>query len=153
MQHEKVWVVVADGARARILSADPRARRLTSLEELASEEARRKTSESVSDRQGRAFESASPGHRSAMEPATDPQRHAQAEFARRVADVLARAAQEGRFDALHLVAAPRALGDLRAVLAPEVLKRVVRELDKDLVGLTVPQLEEHLWPETAGGGK
>lgn len=153
MREKNVWVVVADGARARILSADRRARRLTPLEELASEAARRKTSEQVSDRQGRAFESSSPGHRSGMEPRTDPQRHEQVVFARQVAQKLAEAAQAQRFDELYLVAAPKALGDLRDALTDEVRARIVGELDRDLAGLTVPQLEEHFWPFASGGQK
>lgn len=153
MRAKTVWVVVADGARARILSADRRTRRLMPVEELASETARRKTSELVSDRQGRTFESSSPGHRSAIEPHTDAQRHEQAEFARQVAQKLAAAAHEQRFDELYLVAAPRALGDLRAALTEEVSQRIVGEMDKDLTGLTVPQLEEHFWTKVASGGK
>ena len=45
---------------------------------------------------------------------------------------------------LVLVAAPRALGDLRAMLAPHAAGLVTRELDKDLVHLPQRDLEKHL---------
>jgi protein required for attachment to host cells len=150
MRRKIVWVVVADGARARILNADREARRLVTVSELASEAARHKTSDLVSDRQGRAFESGDPGRRSGMEPRTDPQRHEQAEFARHVAEELKRAALAQRYDALCLVAAPRALGDLRAHLASEVEALVVKELDRDLTNLDEPQLARHLAEELWG---
>ena len=85
-----------------------------------------------------------------MEPRTDPQRHEQAAFAAELAAVLNEAAQAQRFDALHLIAAPKALGDLRAQLSPEVQGRVIKEINKNLTPFTLPQLEEHLaaelWP-------
>lgn len=150
MPKKTTWIVVADGTRARILTLSREGRRLELVREMASEAARRKSSDLVADRQGRAFDSGAHGQRSAMEPRTDPQRHEQAAFAAELAAVLNEAAQAQRFDVLHLIAAPKALGDLRAQLSPEAQGRVVKEIDKNLTPLALPQLEEHLaaelWP-------
>ena len=120
------------------------------MAEFGSETGRSKTSELVADRQGRAFDTGAPGHRSAMEPRTDPQRHEHAEFARQIAGELHEAALADRFDALVVVAAPKTLGDLRISLTPQAQARVTIELDKDLTGLTRAELEEHLGAELWG---
>lgn len=43
-----------------------------------------------------------------------------------------------------LVAAPRFLSELRSLLPKSTLQRVVRELPRDLVGLSVPALQQRL---------
>ena len=66
---ERLWSVVADGGTARALGVAGDRRGLTVLREMASVDARRRTQDLVSDRQGRSFESGSatchaiaPGH-------------------------------------------------------------------------------------------
>ena len=144
MARTRTWLVVADAAQARIFAVDPVARALAPARALTSAAARRKVSELVSDRQGRAFESGSPGRRSAIEPRTDPQRHEQGLFLGDVAETLAAGARGRLYDRLVLVAAPRALGVLRGSLAPEVRERVVAEIDKDLVQLSPSELAAQL---------
>lgn len=79
-----------------------------------------------------------------MEPATDPQRHAEYTFARDLADHLEKAANEHRFDRLVLVAAPKALGDLRGLLPKTVQSKIVAEINKDLTNIPTPDLAKHL---------
>lgn len=151
MRKATTWVLVADGARALILAVDQEQQHLELLEEHDSEAARQKTSDQVSDRQGRAFESASPGHRSGMSPRTEPRRHEQERFLGQIAARLLEALRETRYDRLVLVAAPRAVGMLRDQLAEPVAARVVQTHELDLAHLTVPQIETHLRAELLGG--
>jgi protein required for attachment to host cells len=146
MPEQETWVLVADGARARLLRADVRARRLETLREEESAAARAKTSDLMSDRPGSAFESRSLGKRSAMEPPTDPKQLEKQRFARHLAALLEEAESKGRFERLVVVAAPQTLGDLRAELPPAVLSRVDAEIDKDLTWVEPAELGRHLAP-------
>jgi protein required for attachment to host cells len=79
-----------------------------------------------------------------MEPPTDPKEVEKQRFVRQLADRLAEALAEGRFGRLVLVAPPRVLGELRAVLAEKVRATIVREVDKDLTWVPVHELPGHL---------
>jgi len=46
-----------------------------------------------------------------------------------------------QFDALVLIAEPRALGVLRQVMAPAVLSKAVTQMDKDYTKTPIPELE------------
>jgi protein required for attachment to host cells len=97
----------------------------------------------MADRPGRTFDSAGHG-RHAMEPPTDPKRVEQHAFFTEVAERLEAAARGGKFDRLVLVAEPRALGELRRLLAPAVAAKVSAELDKDLTHLPPAEIGERL---------
>lgn len=138
------WIVIADGARARVLAQPKDYAALEPAfeqEELTGTTAQSK--EIASDRPGRSFDSGGQG-RHAMEPATDPQRHAKFEFARDLAERLEKAAATQRFDRLVLVAAPQALGDLRDLLPKSVHAKITAEIDKDLTKVPRQGLGRHL---------
>jgi protein required for attachment to host cells len=138
------WVLIADGARARLLAQDkPFAALKPALqqEELTGSTAQSK--EIGTDRPGRSFDSAGQG-RHAMAPPTDPQRYAKFAFARELAERLEEAVHGGRFDRLVLVAAPKTLGDLRELLPGPVKAKVVAEIDKDLTKVPLHELPKHL---------
>ena len=66
--------------------------------------------------------------------AGDSGRHQHAQvFAKRIAQRLLELRREQRFDALHVLAAPRLLGYLRNELHAEVSAAVVDTVDKDVV--------------------
>jgi len=138
------WILIADGARARVLA---QAKDFAPLEPaFEHEELTGSTAQSreiASDRPGRSFDSAGQG-RHAMEPPTDPQRYAKYEFARELAARLEEAAHDGRFARLVLVAAPKTLGDLRELLPNLVKAKVVAEIDKDLTKVPRHDLGRHL---------
>ncbi len=79
-----------------------------------------------------------------MQPQTDSHRHAEAQFARHLAEFLQQGQQRRAYDDLVIVAPATALGDLRAALAPGVKKLVKAELTKDLVHISERALPEHL---------
>jgi protein required for attachment to host cells len=92
-----------------------------------------------SDRPGRA---ASGSHRSAVEQ-TDWHTLAGKRFMGEAAKAIEKACGDG-FDAVVLIAPPRALADLRDVISDSVRAAVVGELDKDLTGMPIDDIARHL---------
>jgi protein required for attachment to host cells len=146
------WILIADGARARLLEQDRKSRHFNPISEQEFFGSRAQSKDIASDRPGRAFDSAGRGQsgdaathgRHAMEPSTDPHRYAEYEFARDLSDYLEKAANEHRFDRLVLVAAPKVLGDLRDLLPKTVHGKIVTEIDKDLTKIPTRDLGRHL---------
>jgi protein required for attachment to host cells len=98
------WILIADGARARLLEQDRKSRRFKPTSEQEFFGSRAQSKEIASDDRGRSFDSAGRGQpgdiahgRHAMEPPTDPQRYAEYAFARDLADHLEKAANQHRF--------------------------------------------------------
>ena len=65
-------------------------------------------------------------------------------FAAEAADLLRVRALDNDFESLIVIAPPRTLGELRKHYHKEVERRLTREIDKDLTGHTVPEIEEAL---------
>jgi protein required for attachment to host cells len=135
------WIVVADGARARILlhrlgtglapaiDRDLVATRLTNRD-LESDRPGRSTSRVNRMRHG-------------MTPSVDSHRLAQIELARAIAAELEAARTQG-LQRVVLVAPPRALGDLREACSDGVRGVVVNEVAKDLTHLAIHDLAKRL---------
>jgi protein required for attachment to host cells len=143
MKPTRTWILIADGARARILQNDGPGKGLQALEGRAWHGDHAATHELMTDRAGRAFSSTGPA-RSAIEPHSDPHRQLKRNFAHRLADALTEGWRDRAYDRLILVAAPSALGDLRAALSPEVRAKVVAEVPKDLTKTPDAAVVEHL---------
>ncbi len=143
IDHKKTWIVIADGARARIfLNEGPGTGLVTALDrDLTGNNL--SSHEIGSDRPGVTFSSAGPG-RHALAPHTDPHEHEKHEFIKLVVKEIETGFNARAFEQLILVAPPRALGDLRAGLSPPISRLVKSELHKDLTHLTPHQLGEHL---------
>lgn len=143
MKHDRIWIVVADGSRAQIfLNSGPGTGLLPAMQHALVADNRPSGSIS-SDRPGRTFDSAGSG-RHAMEPSTDPHRHAQMSFAHDLAELLDEKRKKKVFEQILIIAAPRMLGDLRLALKEETKKLVIGEIDKDLTKLSVKDLTSHL---------
>jgi protein required for attachment to host cells len=148
------WILIADGGRARLLEQDRKSRTFKPTFERDFFGSKVQSKEIASDRPGRTFDSAGRGQpgdaaahgRHAMEPGTDPQRHAEYEFARDLSDHLETAANRHQFDHLVLVAAPKILGDLRELLPKTVHGKIVAEINKDLTKIPTRDLGKHLDP-------
>jgi protein required for attachment to host cells len=136
------WILVADQARARIFHGQGNSR-LHEVETLLNPDARINEQEIVSDRPGRAFDSAGSGRHSMGSP-VDPKEEEAIRFAKQVTDRLERGRQEGAFERLVLVAAPHFLGLLRKDLHTPLASMVSHELNKDLTRLTERELRSHL---------
>ena len=143
MKEQRTWVLIADGASARVLLFHPSGKRLERVAGLEFEGDHRRTSELVQDRQPRTHNSADT-RRSAIEGRTDPHRKLKSEFAVRLAEMLHEQWIAAAFDRLVIVAPPVTLGDLRSALSPPVSLRVVAEIGKDLVKTPDIEIASHL---------
>lgn len=143
MKHDRIWIIVADGSRAQIFLNSGPGTGLVPAMEYALVADNRPSGSISSDRPGRAFDSAGSG-RHAMEPSSDPHRHAQLSLAHDVAELLEKKSTEKAFEQILIVAAPKMLGDLRSALREETKKLVIGEINKDLTKLSVNDLSSHL---------
>ena len=141
---EITWYVVADAARARVVTLEAASNRSvpgahTVAPALNEEFVGRnlKSRDVLADKLGQ---------RSPHHPASpaDPHDHAKAGFALELADVLDKALNQRRFDRLILIAPPEMLGNLRNAFTEQVKHRVVCEQDKDLTQLDDNKLAERL---------
>ena len=66
------------------------------------------------------------------------------EFPAETAELLKKRALNNDFESLIIIAPPKTLGELRKHYHKEVESRITLEIDKDLTGHTVPQIEEAL---------
>jgi protein required for attachment to host cells len=131
MKPVKTWIVIADGARARILAHEGPGKGLHPVDGALFEADHAPTGDINADRPGRAYDSEGEG-RHGLESAGDPHRNAKESFAGVVADYLAQEARNSAYDRLILIAAPITLGDLRKGLPSSLDSLVMGEVAKDL---------------------
>ena len=143
MKPTRTWILIADGARARILSNDGPGHGLKALEGFEFSGDHSATHDLVDDREGRSFSSHGHG-RSAYEPLTDPHRELKTKFAHQLADVLANGLATDAYDRLVIVASPVTLGDLRAAMSGHVQAKIVGEVAQDLTKLPNDNIAGHL---------
>jgi len=143
MAEPVTWVVVADAGRAAVYETNTRnlAGEWTQRHSLS---ARLPASRDIdSDKPGRSFDSGGQG-RHAIEPPTDPHRHAKHNFAHDVVGVLDDARRRGELDDLVVVAEPRFLGDLRSLMPDQLRSRVRHEVGKDYSKLSEAELRDRV---------
>ncbi len=146
------WIVVADGARARIFEAHRRAPGLRSVLPYDLTINRLRDGERWADRAGQGHQRVGPGGSSMASP-TDPVDHEHELLAREVAAVLARGRHEHRVDSIVLVAAPAFLGRLRQAIDAQTRALVVVEDARDLSRLPEHELEGRIPAEAWVNGE
>ena len=143
MKRITTWFLIADGTRARIAYNDGPGRGIRPVFDEEFQGRNLASRDIVSDKPGRTFDSGGKG-RHAMEPPNDPRELEKRNFARGLARRLDEAAHRGDFDRLVLVATPKVLGNLRALLSAKTLTKVTQEIHKDLTQIPLRQVEDHL---------
>ncbi len=143
MKPVKTWILIADGARARILCHDRPSHGLSEVAGMEFTGDHSPTHDLVTDRMGRSFSSHGQG-RSAYEAHSDPQRELKGKFAHKLAEVLAAKLADKAYDRLIIVASHVTLGDLRAALSDHVRAVVIGEIAQDLTKLPNGKIAEHL---------
>ncbi len=138
----QAFVVVADGRKMLFFRNEGDAEHLNLVVERVREQDNPSDGEQSTDRPGRAFSSVGSG-RSAYEE-TDFHQLEEDRFAAETADLLRKRALRNDFEKLVIVAPPRTLGELRKHYHKEVADRLAGELDKDLTGHPVPEIEKAL---------
>ena len=142
MKAKVTWILLADGATAKVFEYRGPGEGLRAVDDLMFDQTPLKAGEIVTDRPGRSFSSVGHG-RSAIEPSSDPVQVRERRFVEHVAQVLERRHQEKAFDRLIVAAAPTALGDLRPAFSKSLRDVITAEIPKDLTNLPTPQLEKH----------
>ena len=97
-----------------------------------------------SDAPGRAFSSYGEGSRRSAYSEPDYHRAAEAHFVTNLIAVLHERCLKGDIRALVIAAPPRALGDVRKALTPQIGDLVIAELAKDLVKHPLTEIERIL---------
>jgi len=141
---EEILVLVFDGKGARYFKRSPNGR-LELLHQIESG-LHRRTSEAVSDRQGRTFASTGGGIRSPYEPKHDPHKMEKHNFVHHLVKQLDDSFDRNEFKHLVLVAPERSLGEFRAIAADKLRRAVWREVPKELTHLSAHELEGRLNP-------
>ncbi len=138
-------VLVADGRKLLFLRNHGDETQMDLHLEAHQEQDNPSTHKQGTDAPGRSFAPnfASGGRRSAMEE-TDYHQIAEDRFAAEAADLLRDRALNGDFKTLVVVAPPRTLGELRRHYHKEVAARIVHELNKDLTGFPIEEIEAAL---------
>lgn len=143
MKSPNTWVLIADGARARLVTAK-RSGKTFDISEHAQFSADHSPNRDLQrDDKPRVFESQG-STRHAIEPRTDPHRELKRDFAGELARVLEGIVTREHIEALVIAATPVTLGDLRKALSDRVNAVVVGEVDKDLTKVPNADLGSHL---------
>jgi protein required for attachment to host cells len=143
MRKTTTWILLADGARARLLRNEGPNRGFDPVPGGEFEGERRPTREIVSDRQGNEATPGGPGRHTLAE-SSDAHDFAEERFVKRLAEVLNESLNRNEYDRLVIVAPPKALGVLRDNLSKTVEDRVAGEINKDLVAADDRELENQI---------
>lgn len=136
------YVIVGDGRKALFLRNDGNGAALALKTEQVLHNDNPPTREQGSDQPGRSFQSFG-SSRSAVEQ-TDWHEIGEQRFARTVADALEALARDRDIPGFVIVAPPRALADLRQFFGSDTKHRILAEIDKDLTGHPIKDIEKHL---------
>ena len=136
-------IVITDG-RKRLIARNEGEAAAPSLKIVAAvEDANPATSAIATDAAGRTAPHAGRGGGSSIETA-DPHDHEEERFAIETAALLRRGVEQGDYESLIVVAAPRTLGVLRKHYHKMVSDRIIGEIDKDVTGSPIGDIEKML---------
>ena len=141
MKKTVTWVLIADGAQARVLEHNGPGKGFRQVEGLDWSIEPLQAQDLVTDRPG--SKSGGGARGGGIGPKTDPVEHRETEFVKSVAAALEKQQQAGAFDRLVIAAAPIALGDIRKAMSANVKKLVVAEINKDLTNIPTANLDSH----------
>jgi protein required for attachment to host cells len=137
----KRWIVVAESARARIFEIPGAKRPMHEVQDFLNPEGRAQHRELVTDGHGRFYGKGERSQGHSAPPGMSAQEHEVELFAVELADCLDKARAQERYEALFLIAPPKFLGVLRRHLSKETLKRIAREIPKDLSRAGAQEIE------------
>jgi protein required for attachment to host cells len=140
---QHIWIMVADGSRARVLEASSPAGPLQEVTALVHPEARLHERDLRADAPGQVHDSS--GYADHMTIDKEPVKDNEVQvFAREVAHFLLQAWQARRFQHLLLIASPEFLGQLRGVLDPKLKDYICLEMAKDYTQLRPEEIRSRL---------
>ena len=139
----RTWILVAESSRAKLYSANGNLAPLSELEDLVHPAGRMHQGDLVSDRAGNDGGSIGQG-RHIMDDKVSAREYEKLEFARQLAQRLDAGCSSGCFERLVLIAPPAFLGLLRDKLSKQVMERVYKQIDKNLVQKPAEVVREHI---------
>lgn len=142
MKNRKTWILVADGARARIVENNGSGKGLEPALGYDFAVNHSPARDKGTDRPGRDHGGGASRH--AVESKVNWHNFEKHRFAGDMADFLEKADHDRVFDALVVVAPPEIMGALRKKMNSNVKGKVTAELGKDLTHLNLQDLGEHL---------
>lgn len=137
------WFLVADSSRAKLYDVEKRTAPFVEIEDFVHPEGRLHEGDLVSDRPGSDGGSVGQGRR-ILDDKVSARDQAGIRFASELAERLDAARNAGELERLVLVAPPAFLGLLRDKLSKEVMARVSKQIDKNLVQQSPEVLREYL---------
>lgn len=138
----KIWYVVADGARARFFQSIGWDGEFEQFDHFINENGRLMNRDFGRDAPGRSFKGGS--RRTSMEERESPKQRDERKFAKRIGERLNEAFQNNEFDRLILVAAPKALGNIRETLSKKVKGVVEGTSSKNYTKSPLEEIEKHI---------
>ena len=148
----RALVLVADGTKILFLRNHGDQNQIDLRTESHDEREDRKDRELKTDSPGNAPVLKASGGAEAHRPAyseTDFHQQEEDRWVKEAAEELKRRALRNDYEALAVIAPPKALGTLRKELHKEVEKRIVLTLNKEMSGRPIPDIEELLVGEAA----
>ncbi|MDO8978979.1 MAG: host attachment family protein [Afipia sp.] len=136
------YVIVGDGRKALFLRNDGNGAALDLKTEQIFQNDNPPTREQGSSPPGRSFQSVG-SSRSSVEQ-TDWHDIEEHRFARTVGDALEALARDRDIPGFVIVAPPRTLADLRSAFGTDIKHRIIAEIDKNLTGHPIKDIEKHL---------
>ncbi len=137
------WILIANGARARILEHKGMSGGVNAIKDMEFSQESLSSSQIMADKPGRAFSTAGTS-RSAMEPKTDPVAKREADFAHELAQVINDKFSNKTFARLVIFAAPKTMGDIRDTLNETTKTAIIAEIPKDLTKVPNDEIAKHL---------
>ncbi|GMR04012.1 MAG: host attachment protein [Gammaproteobacteria bacterium] len=137
------WILVAHRSGARLFENKGPRKGLTLVQNIEHPVGRLKSQDIDSDKHGRSFDSRGQG-RHAYGKEHEPTAHVAEQFAKQLATLLEEGRNKRRYTKLVLVAEPRFLGNLRAVLTPQTAALITGTLGKDLGSVEARDMPKHL---------
>ena len=137
------WILVANQAEAQIYSSGQVPRNLLLVDTLVNEAGTAHARDLVSDAPGRAFDHFGSARHS-MEPHVGVKQEQRRRFVKEMVGRLEEGHLKGDFDQLVLLAAPAVLGVIRKTLTAELVKSVIKEIPKDVIGQSIDKIQSQL---------
>lgn len=138
-----IIVLVADGSRARFLSAEEALSELTETADFVHPESRLRQQDLVSDGSGSGKDSGGYGMHS-MGHENEAHRRQHETFARELCREIDRLRNAGELRRFYLVAPPGFLGQLRAAMDKQCAELIAGEIDKNLVTRGLDEIRAQL---------
>ncbi|MDH5472309.1 MAG: host attachment protein [Gammaproteobacteria bacterium] len=139
----KTWVVVAESSRAKIFELKKKNTPLKELKDFLHPSSRLHEQQISSDLPGNTHDNHGyAGHK--MTAQTTIKEQESMSFAKTIGQHIEKARSKGEFQQLILMSPPAFLGQLRKQLSRQTFKRIISEIDKNLVRHTPHDIRAHL---------